>query len=70
MNIHVTEISYLELAKEAKSRGDMKGVWRAFKQHRRMMRKQKKGPSIGHGTPINKSDITNLPQFEVMCYAD
>ena len=34
-------ISYLELAREAKSRGDIKGVWRAFKQHRRVMQKQR-----------------------------
>lgn len=34
-------VSYLELAKEAKSRGDIKGVWRAFKQHRRVMQKQR-----------------------------
>jgi hypothetical protein len=36
------QVSYLDLAKEAKSRGDMKGVWRAFKQHARVMRKTKK----------------------------
>lgn len=34
-------VSYLELAKEAKSRGDIKGVWRAFKQHARVMKKQR-----------------------------
>lgn len=34
------EVSYLELAKEAKSRGDFAGVWRAFKQHARVKRRQ------------------------------
>jgi hypothetical protein len=37
----VKPVSYLDLAKEAKSRGDEKGVWRAFKQHARMMKKKK-----------------------------
>lgn len=36
----ITEISYADLAREAKSRGDMAGVWRAFKNHARMKRKQ------------------------------
>jgi hypothetical protein len=34
------EITYADLAREAKSRGDMAGVWRAFKQHARVKRKQ------------------------------
>lgn len=45
MHTAKTEISYLELAKEAQSRGDRKGVWRAFKQHARVMRKKKAAAS-------------------------
>lgn len=57
MHIHVTEISYLDLAKEAKARGDMKGVWRAFKQHARIMKKKK--TFHGHGKPTDKTDDMN-----------
>lgn len=39
------EISYLDLAKEAMLRGDRVGFWRAFKNHRRIMRKQKAAAS-------------------------
>lgn len=35
------QMNYLDLAKEAQSRGDRKGVWRAFKQHARVMKKKK-----------------------------
>jgi len=36
------EVSYADLAREAKERGDYKGVWRAFKQHARVHRKKRK----------------------------
>lgn len=35
------EVSYLDLAKEAHSRGDMAGVMLWFKQHVRVMRKKR-----------------------------
>jgi len=54
------EISYLDLAKEAKSRGDMNGVWRAFKQHARMMRKKKANASTV--APRKTFDVVNIPR--------
>lgn len=51
----LTEICYRELAKEAKSRGDMQGVWRAFKQHARVMRKQKQA-FLDRGKPTDKTN--------------
>jgi hypothetical protein len=35
----IKPVSYRELAREAKSRGDHEGVMRAFIQHRRVWRK-------------------------------
>lgn len=34
-------VSYYDLAKEAKDRGDAKAFWRAVKQHARVMKKKK-----------------------------
>lgn len=44
------QVSYLELAKEAQSRGDRKGVWRAFKQHARVMKKKRQRQRALHAT--------------------
>lgn len=36
----VKPVSYLDLAKEAKSRGDHRGFWRAFIQNKRVQKKK------------------------------
>ena len=63
----LTEICYLDLAKECKSRGDMKGVWRAFRQHARVMRKKRSLPVTWKTDEITDNDI--LPQQAVKNYA-
>lgn len=37
----IKPISYYDLAKEAKERGDARAFWRAVKQHARVMKKKK-----------------------------